>query len=317
MKLYGIPENPIPNGAVCDQIIGRDGVRLRFARWRPTGRRHKGTVCLFGGRGEQIEKYFETIAELRRRGFAVATLDWRGQGGSDRLLANPRKGHVDHFSDFDDDLNRFMEEIVLPDCPAPYFALAHSMGGTVLMRAARRRDCWFDRIVLTSPMVALAGPVAQSKFAMRLAEVLAFLGFGESFVPGGSATPTECSPFHANPLTSDAKRHHRNCEIVQQTPQLGLGSPTIQWLYAARLAMRGLAEPEFPENVFVPLLMLGAGDDKIVSSRATERLASEMRSGSYIMLPGARHEILMERDEIRSLFWAAFDAFVPGTPLYE
>ena len=33
-----------------------------------------------------------------------------------------------------------------------------------------------------------------------------------------------------------------------------------------------------------------------------------------IVIPGARHEILMERDAIREQFWAAFDAFIPGTP---
>jgi alpha-beta hydrolase superfamily lysophospholipase len=31
---------------------------------------------------------------------------------------------------------------------------------------------------------------------------------------------------------------------------------------------------------------------------------------------GAKHELLMEQDRFRSQFWAAFDAFVPGTPAY-
>ena len=28
---------------------------------------------------------------------------------------------------------------------------------------------------------------------------------------------------------------------------------------------------------------------------------------------GAEHEVLMERDAVREQFWAAFDAFIPGT----
>ena len=99
-----------------------DGVQLRHARWDATRGPRRGTVCLFQGRGEFIEKYFEVIADLRRRGFAVATMDWRGQGGSTRLLANPRKGHVRSFAEFDRDLAHFMQEVVLPDCPAPYIA---------------------------------------------------------------------------------------------------------------------------------------------------------------------------------------------------
>ena len=110
-------------------------------------------MCVFGGRGEYIEKYFEVIADLRRRGYAVATLDWRGQGGSIRSLKNPRKGHINDFAEFDRDLVRFMRDVVLPDCPPPYVALAHSMGGAILLRNAIEPGSWFSRMVL----VALEG----------------------------------------------------------------------------------------------------------------------------------------------------------------
>ncbi len=113
---------------------------MRFARWEATRGPARGTVCLFQGRGEFIEKYFEVVADLRRRGFAVATMDWRGQGGSERLLSNPRKGHVRSFADFDQDLAAFMKEIVLPDCPPPYIAMAHSMGGHILLRNATHAE---------------------------------------------------------------------------------------------------------------------------------------------------------------------------------
>ena len=80
MELVSIPANPAPEDVVTGALTTRDGVSLRFARWHPPPGR-KGTVCLFQGRTEFIEKYFETVRELRARGFAVATLDWRGQGG--------------------------------------------------------------------------------------------------------------------------------------------------------------------------------------------------------------------------------------------
>jgi pimeloyl-ACP methyl ester carboxylesterase len=101
---------------------------------QPLGR--KGTVCLFQGRSDFIEKYFETVRDLRARGFAVATSDWRGQGMSDRALHDRRKGYVRSFSEYQIDLDCFIREIVLPDCPSPIFALAHAMGATVLLRAA-------------------------------------------------------------------------------------------------------------------------------------------------------------------------------------
>src|ERR1700757_2741342 len=151
MNLVPTPANPVPDAVVAGTIKTPDGVSLRFARWEPPPGR-KGTVCLFQGRSEFIEKYFETVRDLRPRGFAVATLDWRGQGLSERALGDPFKGHVSDFSEYEPDLETFMREVVLPDCPPPLFALAHSMGATILIRAAYRGHRWFDRMVLTAPM---------------------------------------------------------------------------------------------------------------------------------------------------------------------
>ncbi len=130
MKLVSIPANPVPAGAVMGVLKTPDGVSIRFARWPPPSDR-KGTVCIFQGRIEFIEKYFEIVRDLNARGFAVATLDWRGQGLSDRMLRERRKGHVANFAQYDIDLETFMRDVVLPDCPPPLFALANSMGGAV------------------------------------------------------------------------------------------------------------------------------------------------------------------------------------------
>src|SRR6476469_10538635 len=110
MQLISIPANPVPQGATVGTLKTADGVMLRFARWEPPPGR-KGTVCVFQGRAEFIEKYFEVVRDLRARGFAVATLDWRGQGMSERALGNPRKGHVRNFGQYQIDLERFINEL--------------------------------------------------------------------------------------------------------------------------------------------------------------------------------------------------------------
>ena len=152
LKLVSIPGNPAPDDAVVGKIRTPDGVELRFARWGSPAD-SAGTVCVFSGRGEFIEKYFETIRDLRQRGFAVAMMDWRGQGHSSRQLPDPRKGHVESFSDFEIDVETFMQRVVLPDCPPPYFAVAHSMGGAVLLRSAHAGKRWFERTVVVAPMI--------------------------------------------------------------------------------------------------------------------------------------------------------------------
>src|SRR5512142_2246119 len=126
MKLVSIPANPVPDPVITGAVKTPDGITLRFARWAPPPGR-KGTVVLLQGRAEFIEKYFETVHDLRARGFAVATFDWRGQGLSQRALSDSRKGHVRNFSQFDLDLETFVKEILLPDCPPPHFVIGHSM----------------------------------------------------------------------------------------------------------------------------------------------------------------------------------------------
>jgi lysophospholipase len=312
MNLAATPANPVPEGAVVGELRAPDGVTLRYARWLPPPGR-KGTVCLFQGRAEFIEKYFEVVTELRQRGFAVVTLDWRGQGRSQRQLADTRKGHVRSFKEYDGDLETLMREVVLPDCPPPYFALAHSMGGAILLRAAGQRRRWFERVVLSAPMIALHGR-AMSRAARTTAKALRLIGLGRSYVPSGGATAVTSLPFIGNELTSDAVRYARSSAIVEAEPALGLGSPTIAWLDSAYAVMSTFADESFPRSLRQPILIIAAGQDTVASTPAIEQFAIRMRAGAHVVIAGARHELLMEQDYYRGQFWAAFDAFVPGTP---
>jgi lysophospholipase len=314
MTLVSIPANPVPEGAISGIIKTPDGAELRFARWPPPPNR-KGTVCIFTGRTEPIEKYFETVRDLQDRGFAVAALDWRGQGHSSRRLRDWRKGYVRHFSDFEIDVETFVREVVLPDCPPPHFALAHSMGGAVMLRVARAGRRWFDRMVLSAPMIDLPGratslPVRVLLRAMRLA------GQGGRYVPGGNDVLANTEPFLGNPLTSDPVRYARNAAVIAEDPTLGLASPTVAWADTAFRTMHGFKAADYPSRIRQPILMIAAGLDSVVSTPAIEEFAYHLRAGSHLVIAGAKHEILQEQDRYRQQFWAAFDAFVPGTPLY-
>ncbi|MDQ2081227.1 alpha/beta hydrolase [Xanthobacteraceae bacterium Astr-EGSB] len=314
MKLVSIPANPVPEGAVTATIKTPDGVSLRYARWEPPPGR-KGTVVVCPGRTEFIEKYFEVVRDLRARGLTAAILDWRGQGLSDRPLADAHKSHVRDFSDYLRDLETFMNEVVLPDCPPPYFALGHSMGANVLIHSASLGHRWFDRTVLSAPMIGLP-PSNHMRFMPTIARLSRLLGFGSRYVPGGSAAVESLSAFVGNRVTSDPVRHARTAAVIEAEPALGLGSPTIAWADAAFRAMAPFADPAFPARIRHPILIVAAGRDLLVSTPAIEEFAIRLRAGAHLVISGARHEILMEQDYYRQQFWAAFDAFVPGTPLF-
>jgi lysophospholipase len=314
MTLVSIPANPVPENVVSGTIKTPDGAELRFARWAPPTNR-KGTVCVFTGRGEQIEKYFETVRDLRDRGFAVAMIDWRGQGHSSRRLRDPRKGYVHDFSDFEVDVETFVQQVVLPDCPPPFFALAHSMGGAVMLRIAHAGKRWFDRMVLSAPMIDLPG--RRTSFPARaLLRVLRLSGLGGRYVPGGNGELVGASSFVNNPLTSDPVRYARNAAILEEDATLGVASPTVAWADAAFTAMHGFRASDYPSRIRQPILMLAASNDTIVSTPAIEEFAYHCRAGSHLVIAGAKHEILQEQDRYLAQFWAAFDAFVPGTPLF-
>jgi lysophospholipase len=314
MLLVSIPSNPTPDGAFVSSVTTPDGRELRFARFAPPPGR-KGTVCLFQGRAEFIEKYFEVVNDLYARGFAVATLDWRGQGLSERVLSDPRKGYVRNFSEYDIDLETFMKEVVLPDCPPPFFALAHSMGAAILTRALARGRRWFDRVVLSSPMLQVRVP-GSPRAAHAMVRFMRLMGMGQAYLPGGGATAMTSMPFPGNMLTSDPVRYARAGAVVEAEPALGLGSPTVAWVNAAFKATAAFADPTYPAGMRQPMLIVAAGQDEVVSTPAIEQFAIRLRAGSHLIVPGARHELLMEQDRFRGQFWAAFDAFVPGSPLF-
>jgi lysophospholipase len=88
----------------------------------------------------------------------------------------------------------------------------------------------------------------------------------------------------------------------------------VAWIHGAFRYMKRFADPRFGLKVRVPTLIIAAGSDPVCATPATERLAARLKAGRALVIPGARHEIMMERDEIREQFWAAFDAFIPGSP---
>jgi lysophospholipase len=314
MTLISIPANPVPEDGVSGTLKTPDGVELRYARWPPPPGR-KGTVCLFHGRAEFIEKYFETVRDLRARGFAVATIDWRGQGLSTRALRNRRKGYVRSFDEYLIDLDTFANEIMLPDCPPPHFALAHSMGAAILLRAAYRGSRWFDRTVLLAPMVSLPG-ARRSMLTRSTVRTMRLMGMGASYVPGGDMSVMMQRPFMGNLLTSDPVRYARNVAVLEAEPQLAIGWPTVAWADSAFRAMAEFANSAFPSKIRQPMLVVAAGYDQVVSTPAIDEFSIRLRAGSHLIVPGARHELLMEQDLYRAQVLAAFDAFVPGTPLF-
>jgi len=311
-RLVAVPGNESPAGMSCGRLETRDGLALRYAL-APGPSLSKGTVCILQGRGEFIERYFETVRDLRSRGYTVATLDWRGQGGSARLLRQSWRGHVRSFRHYDIDLETFMREIVLPDCPPPFYAIGHSTGGHILLRALRRHR-WFSGAVLSSPFLGL-GPAPLPPWLLRLiAPFFTMTGLGWIAVPGRGRQALVPASFEGNVLTSDRRRFALSARVLETEPALGLGAPTIAWLSAALSSMRELHRLKGERPLTAPVLIVAAGADRVVSTEASRLFARQVPGVAAVVIDHARHELLQERDEFRVQFWAAFDAFIGALP---
>jgi len=303
----------IPSATLFEPLpIQAVGARLRAARFpADPSVAARGTCVLLNGQTEFIEKYFEVIDELRARGFAVATMDWRGQGGSARLLPDDdRKGFVSDFVDYDDDLDTLLNWIVKPmlkEGEKP-FALAHSMGAHNLLRTLARRSDKFAACVLNAPMIAISFR-GQREFLVRtVTRLQMWRGNSADWVWGMEARDPHRMTYDTQMVTSDPQRFERTQMLLREQPDLRLAGATWGWLAAAIRSMdwlRGQAR-----NITTPCLVVGAGNDKICITPAIKTFAKQMPRGEYLEIAGAGHEVLMERNQYRTQFWTAFDGFM-------
>ena len=204
-----------------------------------------------------------------------------------------------------------MTEVALPDCRGPFYILAHSTGALVALLAAPHMGNRLRRMVLLAPLLGFGSvPIAKNTLKW-LCGTLHVAGLGSLYMAGG-ATPDENRAFKGNQLTSDLKRFQRNAKLAGEFRDLTIGGPTATWLFAAARAMERVARTEFHSHVTIPTLVICAGNDEVVDNRAAELLCRRLRSGSCLTIPGARHEMLQERDSVREQALAAFYAFAPG-----
>nr|WP_298101599.1 alpha/beta hydrolase [uncultured Shinella sp.] len=307
--LHATADNPVPENHFAGFMEGRGGVKIRYAVFRSEQREAKGTVVLLGGRSECIEKYFETINDLTARGLWVATFDWRGQGGSDRLISPSRAGHVARFSDYEADLTLFLEKIVLPDARLPFYIVAHSTGALVALSQAPELENRIERMVLAAPFIALGGQSMSQRKITIIARLASLFGLGRRTFRKGNPS----LDFAKNVVTSDARRFARNTAIFTEHPELSISWPSARWLNETLKAMARVTHQDHLTRIRIPTLILCPTADKLVPRATIGNLARIFRAARLIEIDGAKHELFQESDRFRAQALAAIDAFIPGS----
>lgn len=302
MAFVHVDGNIEPDGAEAMWFDGREGVRLRALLAPPPSGRIRGTVILCHGRTEFIEKYFEVIRELQSRNFVVFSMDWRGQGLSGRMTANPQKGHLDSIDTAAADLAETVKTLGAR-LPRPHILLAHSMGGCIALRALQMRRMEVEGAVFSAPLWGLPN---LKEFAIAAAKFLTAAGGGKLFAPGGVRRWRK-ERFKRNNVTTDRDRFARAQAILLAEPKLQLAAPTLGWVTTVVEAVQGFKRPAALAHLRMPTLVLSASEETIVDNDSHEEVARLLPDARHVTIEGAKHEIMMERDAFRAQFWRAFD----------
>lgn len=309
--LVSIPEAPVPDNGTAEWFRGAGDVRLRAALFSPPGK-PRGSVVVSGGRTEPIEKYYEVVRELQARGFVVLVHDWRGQGLSHRALADPLKGHARGFADFVADYRALLAHFE-SRLPRPWIALGHSMGGCLTLLSLAHRVGDFSAAVLSAPMLGLQTGKRPKWSSQLMAWVMGRVK-GEDYILDNPGDP-HGETFETNIVTHDPVRYARNRAVIAAEPGLQLNAGTWAWLDFAFAASRWLKTARGPTRIPYPVLVIAAGDEKLVDNADQRRIVARIPKGRWIEIPGAYHELLQETDDVRARFWAEFDALTASTPV--
>lgn len=294
--------------AVEGAFKGKDGVTIRYAALRQA--KVDRAILIVNGRVESYLKYQELAWDLWRQGYSLYLIDHRGQGLSDRLLADPEKGYVDQFDDYVLDLKQFHDEVIAQDQPAKLFLLAHSMGGAISARYLERWPGDIEAAVLSSPMMGINLGGLPKWLAKGLAATIGTVGgwLGEPpYGPGQG--PYESHAFADNGLSHSEARYQAFRELYEQRPQIKLGGATAHWIYQGLTgADAAVAEAG---AIKTPLLLLQAGDDGVVDNAAQDAFCALARceGGKPLRIEGAWHELFMEADPQRQAALNATLAF--------
>lgn len=303
----------IPAGAEERFWLAADGWPIRVIDWpAPAIQPARGAILFLPGRGDCYEKYLETLEHWRCQGWQVSAADWRGQAGSGRLGADAVTGHIGDFAQWVQDLGALWANWS-QGRSGPLVLAGHSMGGHLVLRAVA--DGALNPapagLVLSTPMLGVFPQWLPLRLQLLLASAMAMLGDARRPAWKWSEKPGQLPKGRVNLLTHDPDRYADEQFWRDMRPELVMGPGSWGWVAAAAKSMRHLARPDVLAKVRLPVFLLSASGDKLVSPRASRRAAAHLPQVDFVeMEPEARHEILREADAWRNPALAAIDAFL-------
>lgn len=287
-----------------------DGHAVRRIDWPAANAEARGSILFMPGRGDNYEKYLESLDQWHRAGWRVTAADWRGQGASGRLGTDAVTGHIDDFSTWIDDLAALWQAW-RAETPGPHVLIGHSMGGHLSLRAVAEGCVDPDALVLSAPMLGFVGQVLPVPLMHGVAKLMASLGDRRRPAWKWSEKPGETPAHREQLLTHDPDRYRDEQWWRDRRPEIVMGPGSWGWVERAYASMRGLFDPGKLEGVQTPVLLLGTSNDKLVAYKPIVEAAGRLPRGELVPFgKEASHEILREVDPVRDRAMAAIAEFL-------
>ena len=297
-----------PAGASVTEWRAPDGWLHRVFRW--SGDSGRGTILFQGGRGDIFEKYLETFDHWHRAGWTVESFDWRGQGGSGRMSADPMCGHMGDFSPWIEDLAAYWNDLTTRT-PGPHVIVAHSMGGHLTLRALAEKRVDPVAAVLVAPMLGLKSAPFGARVAAKLARLMTLIGKPERLAWKANERPGVPMKGRRALLTHDDTRYEDELWWKAELPEIAVGPPSWAWVAEAYRSTLALERAGRLEGVKQPMLILAAEKDRLVDVAAIRRAAARLPNAALRSWgPESAHEILREADPVRNAALAEIDRFL-------
>ncbi|MCB1531763.1 MAG: alpha/beta fold hydrolase [Alphaproteobacteria bacterium] len=277
---------------------------IRFGCCLPESGQPEAIIVCMPGLSEFGEKYFELARNLRDQNFAVWVIDWMGQGHSERYFkSNPHKRHSHGIENDVEDLHMLYTKHIEPNNvgTAPIIMLAHSMGGNIGLRYLAKHPKTFRAAFFSAPLLGLTVTKPLPRFIaqgfLSLMNILA----GRSYAPGQTNWRENMRPSPGSDIFSSdpARGALQNYWCLFDT-QLQNGGITWGWLYQIYKSCGILQKSETLQKIDIPCLFALAGRDELVDNDAARKIAVQLNQAKTIDFPEGLHELLMEKDEIRT-----------------
>ena len=285
-----------------------DNKKIRLAYWKQdkSNKEIIGTVLLQQGHNEFIEKYYECIQDLLDRHFNVVCFDWRGQGMSDRMIESANKQYIEDFSIHSEDLSYIVKDIINKEFPGPLIGIGHSMGGHLLLLSQQHNQENFKAIILSAPMLGFK----YEKILFFLSNIMKFFLKKDEYFLFSKPNMGKETPFEKNDLTSDLARYKRTQKLVRKKPSIRLWGITNAWVNATKNSLINMRNKNWYKHIKTPICIVNPLCDRVVNPEKTKEMARNLQNCKIYNIENCEHEILMEKDTLRSEFWKIFDDFI-------